>query len=126
MNDWREYVYKIFEQNNNNIDIKETKIGIVQSVSPLQICIGELVLYKENLYINEDLLEYSRKFTIPEQTATGKTIETEPERKIITAGFDYKTIIFHCKLHVGDMVALRKLPFEKYYVENKVIKGSDL
>ena len=109
MNDWQENMYKIFQQNNNNIDIKETKIGIVQSVSPLQICIGELVLYKDNLYINEDLLEYERPFTIPTQS-----------------GFSNKKIIFHCKLKVGDMVALRKLPFEKYYLETKVIKGSDL
>ena len=56
MNDWQENMYKIFQHNNNNIDIKETKIGIVQSVSPLQICIGELVLYKENLYISENVL----------------------------------------------------------------------
>ena len=109
MNDWLENMYKIFQQNNNNIDIKETKIGMVQSVSPLQICIGELVLYKENLYINEDLLEYERPFTIPTQS-----------------GFSNKKIIFHCKLKVGDMVALRKLPFEKYYLENKVINGGDL
>ena len=109
MNDWLENMYKIFQQNNSNIDIKETKIGIVQSVSPLQICIGELVLYKENLYINEDLLEYERPFTIPTQSS-----------------FSSKKIVFHCKLKVGDMVALRKLPFEKYYLENKVIKGSDL
>ena len=109
MNDWLENMYKIFQQNNNNIDIKETKIGIVQSVSPLQICIGELVLYKDNLYINEDLLEYERPFTIPTES-----------------GFTNKKIIFHCKLNVGDMVTLRKLPFEKYYLENKVIKGSDL
>ena len=109
MNDWLENMYKIFQHNNSSIDIKETKIGIVQSISPLQICIGELVLYKENLYINEDLLEYERPFTIPTQSA-----------------FANKKIIFHCKLNVGDMVALRKLPFEKYYLENKVIKGSDL
>lgn len=108
MNDWLENMYRIFQQNNNNIDIKETKIGIVQSVSPLQVCIGELVLYKDNLYINEDLLEYERPFSIPD------------------TGFSNKKIIFHCKLNVGDMVALRKLPFEKYYLENKVIKGSDL
>ena len=83
MNDWLENMYKIFQQNNNNIDIKETKIGIVQSISPLQICIGELVLYKENLYINEDLLEYERPFSIPTQS-----------------GFSNKEIIFHCKLHI--------------------------
>ena len=109
MNDWLENMYKIFQQNNSNIDIKETKIGIVQSVSPLQVCIGELVLYKDNLYINEDLLEYERPFTIPTQSS-----------------FSNKKIVFHCKLKVGDMVALRKLPFEKYYLENKVIRGSDL
>ena len=109
MNDWLENMYRIFQQNNSNIDIKETKIGIVQSVSPLQICIGELVLYKENLYINEDLLEYERPFTIPTQSS-----------------FSNKKIVFHCKLKVGDMVALRKLPFEKYYLENKVINGGDL
>ena len=109
MNDWQENMYKIFQHNNSSIDIKETKIGIVQSISPLQICIGELVLYKENLYINEDLLEYERPFTIPTQS-----------------GFSNKKIIFHCKLKVGDMVALRKLPFEKYYLENKVINGGDL
>ena len=123
MNDWLENMYKIFQQNNNNIDIKETKIGIVQSVSPLQICIGELVLYKENLYINEDLLEYERPFTIPTQSANGST--TAPA-SIIDCGFSNKKIIFHCKLKVGDMVALRKLPFEKYYLENKVINGGDL
>ena len=109
MNDWQENMYRIFQHNNSSIDIKETKIGTVQSVSPLQICIGELVLYKDNLYINEDLLEYERPFTIPTQS-----------------GFTNKKIIFHCKLHVGDMVALRKLPFEKYYLENKVINGGDL
>ena len=108
MNDWLENMYKIFQNNNSIIDIKETKIGIVQSVSPLQICIGELVLYKDNLYINEDLLEYERSFTIPD------------------SGFSNKEIIFYCKLNVGDMVALRKLPFEKYYLENKVINGGDL
>ena len=109
MNDWQENMYKIFQHNNSSIDKKETKIGIVQSVSPLQICIGELVLYKENLYINEDVLEHERQITIPTES-----------------GFINKKIIIHSNLHVGDMVALRKLPFEKYYLENKVIKGSDL
>ena len=75
MNDWLENMYKIFQQNNNNIDIKETKIGIVQSVSPLQICIGGLVLYKENLYINEDVLEHERQITIPTESGfTNKKI----------------------------------------------------
>ena len=109
MNDWLENMYKIFQQNNNNIDIKETKIGIVQSVSPLQICIGELVLYKENLFISENVLEHERQITIPTES-----------------GFTNKKIIIDSTLHVGDMVALRKLPFEKYYLENKVINGGDL
>ena len=109
MNDWQENMYKIFQHNNSSIDIKETKIGTVQSVSPLQICIGELVLYKENLYISENVLEHERQITIPTES-----------------GFTNKKIIIHSNLHVGDMVALRKLPFERYYLENKVIRGSDL
>ncbi len=127
MEKWEEMLYKTLDKSaKNSIDIKETKIGIVTSINPLQVCIGKLVLEKENLYINEELLEYERQFTIPEQPTTGKTSGTVPDGDVIRVGFSNKKIIMHFKLKVNDLVALRKLEFEKYYLEAKVRKGSDL
>ena len=127
MEKWEEMLYKTLDKSaKNSIDIKETKIGIVTSINPLQVCIGKLVLEKENLYINEELLEYERQFTIPEQSTTGKTSGTVPDGSVTSVGFNNKKIIMHFKLKINDLVALRKLEFEKYYLEAKVRKGSDL
>jgi hypothetical protein len=121
---WEEKWCRTFENSANDaVDIKETKIGKITSLKPLQIEIGELVLNKNNLYINEDLLKHKRIFTIPTQSASGAT--TAPA-SIIDCGFNLKEIIFESRLHIGDLVSLRKLEFEKFYVANKVKKGSDL
>ncbi|MBE6071035.1 MAG: DUF2577 domain-containing protein [Clostridium butyricum] len=121
---WEEKVSMLLDNTAKSaIDIKETKIGLVTSLEPLQIEIGELVLNKENLYINEDLLKCERVFTIPVQSASGST--TAPA-SITKCGFSNSKIIFESRLKIGDLVALRKLEFEKYYVENKIIKGSDI
>ena len=41
-----------------HVDIKETEIAIVDSISPLRINVEGLILTTKNLYINEDLLPY--------------------------------------------------------------------
>lgn len=121
---WEEKMCRLFEKSaNDSVDIKETKIGVITSLEPFQVEIGELVLNNKNLYINEELLKHKRIFSIPTQSATGTT--TAPA-SIINCGFIEKEIIFESRLHIGDLVTLRKLEFEKFYVENKVLKGSDL
>ena len=45
---------------------------------------------------------------------------------VVSVGFSNKKIILHNRIKVGDLVALRKLPYEKYYVENIVVKGEDV
>ena len=127
MGDWKEIWFNVLDSSaKNSIDIKETKIGVVQNVSPLQICIGDLVLYAENLYVNTELIEHERQFTIPTQSATGSTSGTVPDSAVVSVGFSNKKIIMHNRIKVGDLVALRKLPYEKYYVENIVVKGEDV
>lgn len=121
---WEEKASILFSNiSKNSVDIKETKIGIVISSEPLQIEIGELVLNKENLYINEDLLKYERIFTIPVQGASGNTSDGA---SIIDCSFSKCKIIFESRFKIGDLVALRKLEFEKYYLEAKVKRGSDI
>ncbi|WP_058229667.1 DUF2577 family protein [Clostridium butyricum] len=95
-----------------SVDIKETAIGVVESVNPIQIKVDGLILYYSDLYINCDLLEHTETF----KTLTG----TVGDR---TTTISNGSIIFNSKLSVGDKVALRETTDDRYYVSGKVKGG---
>ena len=110
---WEERFFRRTEQTSNEyIDIKDFEIGKVISVDPLQILNGELPLFKENLYINPDLLANTIEFT----TLTGTIGDSTTT---ITNG----SISFENKLKENDLVILRELNKTTYIVMFKVTKG---
>jgi hypothetical protein len=110
---WEEKMLRNIEKTSDNyIDIKELEIGKVISLEPLQILNGELPLFKENLYINSDLLANTREFTTLSGTIGNSTTT-------ITDG----SISFKEDLKDGDLVALREINDTTYMVMFKLTKG---
>ena len=110
---WEERMLRRTEKTSNDyINIKELGIGKVISLEPLQILNGQLPLFKENLYINPDLLENTREFTTLTGTIGGSTTT-------ITNG----SISFENQLKENDLVVLRELNKITYIVMFKVTKG---
>ena len=96
----------------DSVDIKETAIGVVESVNPIKIIVDGLILEYSDLYINYDLLEHTETF----KTLTG----TVGDR---TTTISNGSIIFNSKLSVGDKVVLRETTDGRYYVSGKVKGG---
>ena len=94
------------------VDIKRHQIGIVESVNPLRILVGELSLTEKFLVINIDLLEHIENF----KTLSG-TIGDH------TTAISNGSILFENKLNIGDRVMLRDLGNNKFYVSSKVKVG---
>lgn len=90
-----------------SVDIKETEIAIVDSISPLRINVEGLILTTKNLYINEDLLPY-------DEVIEAYTTTNDDHHHSIT------TIHHKGRLHVGDKVIVREMKNNKYYVACKV------
>ena len=110
---WEEKFFKNVEKTSSSyINIKDFEIGKVISLEPLQIINGGLPLFKENLYINPDLLENTREFTTLTGTI-GDSITT------ITNG----SISFENQLKENDLVVLREMNKTTYIVMFKVTKG---
>lgn len=94
------------------VNIKESEIGIVTSINPLQINVGGLILTMKNLYINYDLLEHTENF----KTLTGTIGDS-------TTNISNGSILFETKLKQGDKVIARELKNNKYYIACKVVGG---
>ena len=90
-----------------HVDIKETEIAIVDSISPLRINVEGLILTSRNLYINEDLLPY-------DEVVEASTTTSHEHHHSIT------TIHHKGRLKVGDKVIVREMKNNKYYVACKV------
>lgn len=113
---WEEkFLQKIEMTSNNCIDIKETEIGKIISIEPLQIDLKGLPLFKENLYINSSLLEHTREFNTLSGTAGDGTIT-------ISNG----SIYFKSSLNIGDLVSLRSMGNKKYLVMSRIVRGDEL
>lgn len=95
-----------------SVDIKETAIGIVEALNPLQIRVDGLHLDYSELYVNYDLLEHTETF----KTLTG----TVGDR---TTTISNGSITFNGKLSVGDRVAVRETTDGRYYISGKVKGG---
>jgi tmRNA-binding protein len=110
---WEERMFKVTENvSSNYINVKDFEIGRVISVDPLQIVNGGLPLFKENLYINPDLLAHTREFT----TLTGTIGDSTTT---ITNG----SIYFKSSLDKDDLVVLKEMNETTYMVMFKLEKG---
>lgn len=111
-------------------------IGKVVSVFPkLEIKVGDLPLYKNNLFINKQLLQHERAMYMPRQKASGNmTYTTVGDHGAHTHHLtDIEIydgdgrIIFKTLFHEGDLVLLQPLNEEqKYVVICILIDGRDL
>lgn len=111
--DWEERMLGRVEKTSNKyIDIKDFEIGRVISVDPLQITCAGLPLFKENLYINYDLLANTREFI----TLTGTIGDSTTT---ITNG----SISFKSSLFKNDLVVLKEINNTTYMVMFKIEKG---
>ena len=95
-----------------SVDVMETGIAKIVSVSPLQINKDGLVLTGSMVYINPDLLDHEVKFnkltgTVGDHTTT------------ISNG----SIYIKSQLNIGDLVAIRKMNNGKYYISSRIILG---
>ena len=95
-----------------SVDIKETAIGVVESINPIQIKVDGLILDYSDIHVNYDLLEHTETF----KTLTG----TVGDR---TTTISNGSIILNSKLSVGDKVVLRETTDGRYYVSGKVKGG---
>ena len=99
-------------QSKNAVTLKETEIGFIVSVSPLQVKVKGLPLESKNIYINPDLLEHDEKVNCT------TTINNEHSHSILN-------IHHYCKLKKDDMVAIIEMDNGKYYISNKVVLGGE-
>ncbi len=108
---WEEkFLRNIEHVSNNYIEIPEISIGKVKSINPLQIMLKDLPLFKENININPELLEHTRKF----KSLTGTIGDKETT---ISNG----SILFESNLKENDLVALREITKNKYLVMFKIV-----
>lgn len=110
MSKWEEkWIKHVEKASQNAIDVKEIEIGRIVSVNPLEVISGELSLFKDNLYINPNLLDHTREFHVLTGTIGGSTTT-------ISNG----SISFKSELNQDDQVALIKLNKKKYLVLCKI------
>lgn len=103
---WEEKLLRHIENTSNEyIDTKDIEVGRIISIEPLQIASGELVLYKENILINPELLAHKKEF----ETLTGTVGDTS---MTISNG----SISFAGTLKECDMVALKPIRRDKTYL----------
>ncbi|WP_252214399.1 DUF2577 family protein [Clostridium sp. VAP41] len=108
---WEEkWLRRIENTSDNYIEIPQVNIGRVISINPLQIMNNKLPLFRENLYINEELLEHTREFKNLTGTVGDKT-------ETIFNG----SILFESNLKEKDLVALREITKNKYLVMFKIV-----
>ncbi len=108
---WEEkFIRNIEHTSNNYIEIPKVELGRIISTNPLQIMFKDLPLFKENLYINEELLEHTREFKSLTGTIGDKT-------ETISNG----SILFKSSLKKNDLVALREITKTKYLVMFKIV-----
>lgn len=101
---WEEKILSRIEKtSSDNIDVKEFQIGKIITVDPLVINLDGLPLYNENLYINTNLLEYTREFT----TLTGTIGDSA--MTISNGSINFKT-----QLIENSYVLLREMEENKY------------
>lgn len=113
---WEEkFLQRVEKTSNSYIDVKEIEIGKIISIDPLQIVIGKLVLYKENLYINPDLLAHTREFI--------KLTGTVGDNEITISN---GSISFENNLSDEDLVVLKPIGENKYMLMFKAIKAVNL
>lgn len=97
---WEEKFFRTMtSETKNTIEFKEIEIGRVISVEPLQIMAKDLPLFRQNIYMNADLLENTKEI-----------IDTEKN-----------SISFKTPLKAGDMVALVAAANNKYIVLCKLV-----
>ena len=97
---WEEIMLKtVSRESKDSIELNEIEIGRVISVEPLQIMIKDLPLFRNNLYINPDLLEHTKEIV----------------------SNDNDTIRFKTSLKADDLVAVCGTSLNKYIVLCKLI-----
>lgn len=89
--------------------IKESTIGIINSVNPIEIKMQGFVLRERNLIINNDLLDHTINFT----NLTGNTESG-------TINISNGSFFVPCKLNQNDRVILFELDNGKYFLAYKV------
>ncbi len=108
---WEEKFLRNIEHTSNNyIEIPKVELGRIVSTNPLQIMLKDLPLFKENININPELLEHTRKF----KSLTGTIGDRETT---ISNG----SILFESNLKENDLVALREITKNKYLVMFKIV-----
>lgn len=110
------------------------EIGKVVSVFPkLEIKVGDLPLYKDNLFINKQLLQHERDFILPQTTVVGQTNSAYVENhgshshSLINIQIPEGKITYKTLFQEGDIVLLQSINEEqKYIVMAILVDGKDI
>lgn len=113
---WEEVMLQNIEKASNDyVNIKDLSYGIVESLNPLVINDEGLLLYKEDILINEDLLPHNEIYSSFKADINGET-KTYSNVSIKTTS----------KIKKGDMVALKEVNDSLKIVLCKVVQGRDI
>lgn len=110
------------------------EIGKVISVFPkFEIKVGDLPLYRDNLFINKQLLQHERDFILPQTTVVGQTNSAYVENhgshshSLINIQIPEGKITYKTLFQEGDIVLLQSINEEqKYIVMAILVDGKDI
>lgn len=81
---WSQGIIEIMRNEGAKLNPSSIQLGVIKSVSPLQVDLGGLPLGRENLYINKQLLDWTE--TVQATTSSNDTISTIEHKSCLNVG----------------------------------------
>lgn len=96
---WEEiFLRTASKESKDSIELNEIEIGRVISVNPLQIMVKDLPLFRNNVYINPDLLEHQREIISKESSSIRFKTALKADDLVTLVGTKTNKYIVLCKL----------------------------
>ena len=96
---WEEKLLRTMSiESKSSIEINEIELGRIISVDPLQIMVKELPLFRENLYINSNLLDHDREIISNEVNSIKFKSSLKADDLVALVGTSVNKYIVLCKL----------------------------
>lgn len=96
---WEEiFLRTASKESKDSIELNEIEIGRVISVNPLQIMVKDLPLFRNNVYINPDLLEHQREIISKESSSIRFKTALKADDLVALVGTKTNKYIVLCKL----------------------------
>lgn len=96
---WEEiFLRTASKESKDSIEFNEIEIGRVVSVEPLQIMVKDLPLFRNNVYINPDLLEHEKEIIDNDRNSIQFKTSLKADDLVAVVGTSIKKYIVLCKL----------------------------